>query len=215
MFNIRDYLYYNQTYCLFCKEEKALNLICKNCYDSLDLINGEFNMDNSICYYPLFYNNFIKRIISDYKFGKNTYLAKPLALLMYKFIKDEELIGKVDYISYIPMDPKSEYRRGFNQVKLLAEELSTLLDLPVISILYKNRRTKEQNKLSFEARKDNLKGSFSLVKDCNISNKIVLLIDDLITTGTTMEEAIKTISSLDRVEVIGLVLASSRIEEEV
>ncbi len=215
MFRLEDYLFYNQDYCFLCKEEKALKLICKNCYDSLELINGEFNLDNGKCYYPLFYNNFIKRLISDYKFSKKTYLSKPFALLMYNLIKDRKLASKIDYITYIPMDSLSEYRRGFNQAQLLAQELSTLLDIPLLDILYKNRRTKEQNKISFDQRKTNLEASFSLLKDCNISNKIVLLIDDLITTGTTMEEAIKTIELLDGLEVIGLVLASSRIEEEV
>ena len=51
MFRLEDYLFYNQDYCFLCKEEKALKLICKNCYDSLELINGEFNLDAIILYF--------------------------------------------------------------------------------------------------------------------------------------------------------------------
>lgn len=211
---IFDFIFFNQNYCYVCKDEKTENLICSSCLERLDFIDGNFLVDNNRVYYPLFYNNYIKEIIREFKFHKKTYLVKPLAAILFKYISQKEELKDIDYVSFIPMEQRALFDRGFNQVQLLANELADLLDVEVISLIEKNKKTREQNKVSLTQRKENIKNSFRPIDDCNIDGKTILLIDDLVTTGNTLREASQTILINNKVNIKFLTITSSRIGED-
>ena len=98
----------------------------------------------------------------------------------------------IDFIVYIPSSKKAIRDRGFNQCEYLAEEISKNLSISVCKDIIKNKNIKEQKLLSKEERYKNIKGAFSLKTDKNIKNKKLLLLDDVMTTGST----INTISRL-------------------
>ena len=114
------------------------------------------------------------------------------------------------YITYVPMYKSKEKRRGFNQAKIIANELGKIFSKPVISLLDKTGDTKEQAKLNKEDRLLNVKNSFSLIntsiaspdrpglselilskQDQDVFIKNILLVDDVFTTGATMKECCK------------------------
>ena len=211
---IRDFLFYKQDSCHICLNEVTSNYICPSCLDNFEFTDGSFDLDQDKVYYPLFYNNFLKEIIRKYKFEKQTYLVKPLALILFEYIKTKKELLEADYISYVPMDKKSEFSRGYNQAKLLAEELGKYLGLPVIELFQKTKKTKEQNKLSVQERKINLKSSFAVINPCQIKDKRIILIDDLVTTGNTLKSAKRVIEKNYQLNLSFLVLSSSRIGED-
>lgn len=211
--SILDFLIFNQNICQVCKEERTHDIICSTCLERLEFIKGKFILDDIIVFYPMFYNNYLKHIIKEYKFGEKTYLAKPLAAILFKYLLQEGILEKVDYISFIPMEKRQEFKRGYNQVYLIAKELAFLADKQVINLANKIKKTKEQNKLSIEDRKLNLKNAFEPVKNLDIKNKNIIVLDDLVTTGNTLRVFSQTIKETYETNLIFVTLTSSRIGE--
>jgi ComF family protein len=116
---------------------------------------------------------------------------------MMKFLGKvlEENIDKArfegtDYIVAVPMYKKKEKERGYNQAYLLAKALAQITGIPVLTdVLLRVRETGAQSKLNYYARQKNVSGAFSLGDNKNaILSKAILLVDDIYTTGSTMNE---------------------------
>lgn len=201
--------------CYLCGE-RAYNLrdhICRDCYNFLDIVHREVDLNSPYihrAYYTLVYNRYMREVIADYKFNGKSYLYKPLALLMLKTIEEKALIDEIDIIMYIPAHRRKEAKRGYNQAELLASYIGKLLDKEVSHSLIKTRYTRDQGKLSRLERMNNLKDSFKIRAREEIRGKTILLVDDIITTGTTIEEVGKILIKNEARKVYGLALTSSK-----
>ena len=97
-----------------------------------------------------------------------------------------------DYILYVPLHKKRERKRGFNQSKIIANQLGKELGVEVLDILERSKNTRRLFELDEKERKQELKNVFKISKDIeNYRNKNVLLIDDIFTTGSTVNEISK------------------------
>ncbi len=94
-----------------------------------------------------------------------------------------------DLITYVPTSFRRYIERGYNQSELLAKALADLLQLPVVSLLKKTESTISQTYLNKALRKDMMPDIFALKQTESIEDKILLLIDDVSTTGTTLQAA--------------------------
>lgn len=115
-----------------------------------------------------------------------------------------------DIITYVPLTKFRERWRGFNQSKLIAQMLARHLNKPYCQILYKKRRTKNQAELDKKARKSNLINAFKLKSNIPIQLKSqnILIIDDVCTTGSTLEECANTIiNNFPQIKVSALCIA--------
>nr|WP_317283754.1 ComF family protein [uncultured Sellimonas sp.] len=100
---------------------------------------------------------------------------------------------KADALIPIPMMNKKKRERGYNQAEILAKELSKQTGIPVIKNgLIRTKEVKAQKRLSKEARKRNLEGVFQIKSTCRLPSSVILL-DDIYTTGNTINEAAKTL----------------------
>jgi ComF family protein len=126
----------------------------------------------------------VDRIIGQIKYGKKPQFLGHLARIAAQLL---ELPDDIECIIPVPMHFVSQFRRGFNQSDLLASELAKLLELPVErNLLQKNVSTERQMTLPRAARLKNQKDVFH----CKASHfKRVLLVDDVMTTGATLESA--------------------------
>ena len=97
-----------------------------------------------------------------------------------------------DYILYVPLHKKRERKRGFNQSKIIANQLGKELGVEVLDILERSKNTRRLFELDEKERKKELKNVFKISKDIeNYTNKNILLIDDIFTTGSTVNEISK------------------------
>jgi len=114
-----------------------------------------------------------------------------------------------DYILIpIPLYIKKLKWRGFNQAEEIAKELSNFLDIPsAFDCLIKNQETRPQTELNDQERKENVKGVFLIKNKEKIKNKKILLVDDVYTTGSTMEEAAEVLKKAGAKKVIGITIA--------
>lgn len=143
---------------------------------------------------PLIYRGKYRRALLNFKFKNRQHYSKAFAKLMAKDIKRSYPDMIFDYITFVPMHKKPLKKRGFNQSELLANELSRELNIPCITTLEKTKNTKPQHTLRGVKRLNNLKGAFKAIDKKGLSNRSVLLIDDVITTGTTLGECCKTLT---------------------
>ncbi len=99
-----------------------------------------------------------------------------------------------DYITFIPVSKKTLKKRDYNQAYLIATQLSKLLDVEVLDVLAKVSKTKPQKSLSAKERKVNVYGAFDLKDKSAVKDKTFLIIDDVKTTGSTLNECSKMLN---------------------
>lgn len=153
------------------------------------------------------YDSFSKPFITEFKSKNNGYAINGAAFMIYKSLGGEI---EFDIITFIPMSRKSIAKRGYNQSRLIANELSWLTDKPVGALLKKVRHTKEQKYLNAKERQENVKDAFVCNKEKAVNGKQVLLIDDVSTTGSTLSEAVKALKNAGAVSVRAAVFAKTK-----
>lgn len=214
---IKNILFSNKNLCYICREEKDNKgpYICLNCYENLEIVNGEIDLDSPYIeklYYSLFYNRFIRDKISDYKFNEKNYLCRPFGQIIVDTAREKEIHKDIDLIFYIPSHRRKEALRGYNQGELLGQYISKALKIPLSKgNLVKVKNTKDQSGLNKLDRRLNLDNSFEIREPKEIRGKKILLIDDIITTGRTLEESSKVLIENGVEEIIGLTLTSTKI----
>lgn len=133
------------------------------------------------------YDDMWKLSIEKYKYYGCREYGMFYAKAMFLFGKRDIMRWKPDILVPVPLHRKKEKKRGFNQAAYIAEKLSVLTGIPCDrEIVKKCRNTKSQKKLSAQERRNNLKNAFLLQK--NVSGLTLLIIDDVYTTGSTMDE---------------------------
>ena len=129
------------------------------------------------------YEGVLRELIHLYKYGRIPTLARPLADLLAAALPRDE---RADAIVPVPLHWWRRWRRGFNQAELLARDLSRRTGTPVAHVLRRARPTSAQAGLSNQARRKNVTGAFASRRASQpLEGKHVLLIDDVMTTGST------------------------------
>ena len=144
--------------------------------------------------YIFLYQGIIRRIILKYKFQEESYLYKTFVNFLLKNENFFENIEKYDTIVPVPISRKRLKSRGYNQSELIAKEIAYNSNLALeTECLYKVRNIVEQSKLNKEERLKNIQGVYELVSKEKLYKKKILLIDDIFTTGSTVNECAKVL----------------------
>lgn len=217
-------------FCLNC--QKHLNVaqfLCNDCFGAIKLNSAPFCpvcrkrlAENKICrhgrqrfsYLLLAASSYddpiLKNLIHYYKYKSFKNLTPLLGEIIIKYINSLSskfcILNSV--IVPIPLYPSRERKRGFNQAKLLAEFVGQKLNLELAAALKKIKNIKPQAQLkSGEERIKNIEGCFGITNPEFVKNKNIILIDDVFTSGATMNEAVKTLKQNGARKIIALVLA--------
>ena len=136
----------------------------------------------------------VRRVIHDYKYRRQTHLRNVVARWLGETLDDIRLRGRrFDLIVSVPLHPTRQRERGFNQAALLAELLSARISLPHQSLLERVRYTTTQTAFDRAERMENLRNAFRLRKKMDVRDLRVLLIDDVLTTGSTLSECARVL----------------------
>lgn len=141
------------------------------------------------------YDGIFASAVKSFKFYGMRQFDYPLAKVMAEAIFKELSKEEFDLITFVPLHKRNLSVRGYNQSELLALCLSQMLDVPAINTLNKTRYTKPQHKTKGKKRAENVKGAYKIVDKNLITGKRILLIDDIITTGSTLGECAKTLDA--------------------
>jgi len=127
-----------------------------------------------------------------------------------RMAKAAQALGGFDAVCYVPLHPKRRRLRGFDQAELLAKRIAQALGVPFIAGASRTRDTKTQTKLNRAERKENMQGAFA--PGARLSGR-VLLIDDVLTTGSTAAACAQALVQSGAGSVFLLTFARAREEE--
>ena len=198
-----DIIYPYDNKCIICGVEGFLG-ICSKCKSEIKRVHQQ----EEIMAYG-YYGGVLKKLILNLKYHKSFIAGKVLADLLCQIIIEKEL--SIDFICYVPISKDSLKKRGFNQCSVLAKNISSILDIPVIDCLVKVKETKEQKLLGKEERMKNILDAFEIKNKEKIFKKNILLIDDVYTTGATINECKKNIEKCNINKIYLLTIAKSNI----
>jgi len=184
--------------CPFCFVKTKNFQLCSNCQKHYYL-SGVLTVSK--------YKKPISTLIQTLKYQGNQELAKVLATIAASKLK-RHLSKNQKILTAIPLHKNKERNRGFNQASLIAQELASILKLEYQpNLLIRTRDTQSQTKLTRPERFKNLKAAFKLRSKINLKNKTIVLVDDVMTTGATLNEAAKALKPAKPKQIWGLVIA--------
>lgn len=188
----------NGSVCPKCGLPQNGQMLCTSCTNWSAEIDGIRS--------PYIFNGVIRRAVHELKYRNLRAIAVTLAGLLYDYLKENPLPG--DVLVPVPLHPKRLRERGYNQSGLLSKELGYLTGIPVIGdCLVREQLGQSQARTSsvFE-RRSNVSGVFSC-RDERLRGKRVLLIDDVATSGATLNSCAGVMKSAGAASVWGLVVA--------
>lgn len=138
---------------------------------------------------PFVYDETMRGSIAMYKYGGRKEYAAFYAEEILRVCAEEMRLWRAEALVPIPLHPSRRRKRGFNQAGLLARELSRRTGIPAEEHLLKRvKKTHVQKELNDQERRKNLKGAFALREE-KLPYKRIILVDDIYTTGSTIDEA--------------------------
>lgn len=191
-------------------------LVCTRCRSFLPRTGYERNEDNPLA--RLFYGKVrLKAVTACYFFSKAGRVQHLIHELKYKgnvdagiflgqelgkSIKDAPLFQDIDYLIPVPLHPKKEKKRGYNQSMVIARGIAEVTGIPIgDKFLVRSINTATQTHKTKEERWQNVKDIFELHHSKQLEGKYVLLIDDVLTTGATLEACALKLSAITGVTI--------------
>lgn len=137
---------------------------------------------------PFYYEDSIALSVRRLKFNGKDFLANILADEMAECVKEDFGEIKFDFICFVPFTLSQKLHRKYNQSELLAERLSEKLNIPLNRVMVKLFDTKPQHKTGFRYRSGNVFGVYDINEKADVKGRTILLVDDVKTTGSTLND---------------------------
>lgn len=181
-------------------DSPALNHLCGNCLES----KPYFSLARSVAGYE----TLILDLIHQFKYGRNIAAGSALASFMAEFNFSDIDFTDYSLIMPVPLHIRRLRERGFNQALILARAIGKKYQIPVnFSLLKRCKFTLTQTGLDKNAREKNIRGAFAVNDNTKIEGKNIILIDDVYTTGATINQCAKTLIKAGASKVAVLTLA--------
>jgi len=195
-------------FCQICQDllDDARRMVCPKCWSSFETY-GDFAVKFPASQKTLHtvivgllgqatLDDPLNQIIHQLKYDRRAALAMGLADRMALVLSSYPWVKHIDMIVPVPLHPSRARSRGYNQSQLLAEHLGNMFGVPVVSkVLERIRPTESQTRLNQEQRRKNVAGAFRVPCPEEVEGQRILLVDDVVTTGATLNECAKTLES--------------------
>jgi len=192
--------------------------ICENCFKRIPFMSENNQksflrsygyIDKIICVCE--YSGIIKDSLIRYKFFEKSGYHRTFAKLLAEKVKKMTNYREFDIIISVPLHNEKEKARGYNQSKLISKIIGRELCLHENSgLLSRIKNTYSQSLLSKEERHFNVHGAFKINRTAEAIGKSILLVDDIMTTGSTLEECAKVLKEAGAKNVTAAIIASGR-----
>jgi len=191
----------NEQICPICKKISVQGQIHRNCQSSSSL--------DGLIAASKYSDKIIKNAILNFKYRGAKDISQSLSWLIIDHIKDKQIsfFKEVDIVIPIPLHKKKYIQRGFNQTNLIAEDICNYFEWKFGDYLQRIKYTQTQTKLNEKQRQINIEGVFKMKVGVDLKNKNIILVDDVITTGSTLQECAKVLKQAGATKVWGLAVA--------
>lgn len=210
-------------WCKLCKKPliRSENQICLSCFYGLPRTRIQGNKSDSLqellagkkiefAEAFLFYEKggHVQKLIHSLKYHNNKELGYILGKQFALELDKDSLLNRADMLLPVPLHPKRQRKRGYNQAEWIAKGIGSVMDIPVnTSALRKTGKTNSQTKKSVYDRWINVENIFSLTNPEELAGKHVILVDDVVTTGATSGTCIDLLASVPDIRISILALA--------
>lgn len=154
------------------------------------------------------YNETSSRIVFKYKYGKRTFLARVISDMMCDILdkKYSDVLANADFVTFVPLSKKRTKERGFNQSEKLAKYICKRYNLEAVELIKRVKNTKKLYGLNSADRKKVLKNAFVINPDYRnkLNGKKVVIIDDIFTSGSTVNEISKVLRLNGVFEIVSI-----------
>lgn len=199
--------------CLLCgKVVRVSELFCTACREQCPTAPEvrRFSLPREFCVYAaLPYTGGFRKTLHALKFQGQKGRGEAIGQLMASVLESPP---PAELVTWVPMTPEKQLARGYNQSEALAKAAARALGLPALPVLTKVRETATQHELSREERIGNVQGAYTA--DRRAKGKTILLIDDIVTTGSTICACAKALYAAGAEQVVGLCAASAEHHSE-
>lgn len=203
-----EVIYPREEKCYICNREGE-KVICDKCNKEIPRFKDIGSIEGCNLYVCSYYSFSVKDLILKLKYKGDFHSGEILVLLLEEKIRNEGLI--LDYITYVPIAKDALKKKEFNQCEYLAKELGKRLNIKVIQVLKKKNKIREQKTLSKEERDKNVSEAFEVKNFKILEGKRILLLDDVITTGSTLKYCAKELKKINEIKIFMLTIAKSNI----
>ncbi len=185
--------------CIFCQNilEKEETDLCHSCRISIEEYgSGKRNIQFIAKWTAMwYYSGNIRESIHRYKFYRHQSYSKAYGRFLAMHLLQSGLLEETDCLTWVPTSFFRRMRRGYDQSKEIAQEVSRHLEIPLARTLIKHRHTPPQSTIrGIAQRRANILGAYHVPKKADIRGKRILLIDDILTTGCTATECAKMLN---------------------
>lgn len=192
----------------------GVEVVCPSCYDRLGLYSR---------WHPLpleagalaeaaalgQYRGPLRQAVHRVKFRSDRRLGLALGYLLGALALSAPGPGRVDAVVPLPLHGERAWQRGFNQAAVLAQGAARTMGRPVWEgALARVRATRQQARLGEDDRRHNVEGAFAVPPDVSVAGRRLLLVDDVATTGATLEAAARALVAAGASRVYGVVVAA-------
>jgi len=209
--------------CLLCDEYLDQNerLVCEQCWNNLPRLDQKLPenqtapaLNESAALKRIVslweFSDAVHRVIYEMKYFRKKSIANRIGREIATIIANDAEISSADLIVPVPLHKTKFRERGFNQSHLIANVISCIFKIPVENgILQRIKRTKTQAKLNADERRKNVADAFKCVSGKGINNKTILIVDDVCTTGATINACAEVLRKHGCVKTIGLTAAKT------
>ena len=203
-------------YCQGCETPLGYNnslFLCQKCFEKLSnpvissCASGESHLFIKRAYHCCQYEGLIKELIHKFKYNKKIFLKNAFISLLYNAFITKMAPERIDIVMPVPMHHADERNRGFNQSAILAKGLSEKTNTAFENTLKKSKQTRAQAGLKRAERLSNIKNAFSCKERADFQDKCILIVDDVFTTGATINECARILNLYGARSTLALTLA--------
>lgn len=165
------------------------------------------------------YNKLSKKMVFGLKYGKKTYMARHIAGIMGDVLNEKypEILEEMDYLLFVPLNKKRQRKRGFNQTEKIASYLEKYIGVKSLDALKRNKNTKRLYKLKPKERQKEVLNAFEVKEEYEalLEGANILLLDDIFTTGSTINEISKTLRLNGVEKIVSITFLTGRYEKNI
>ena len=204
--------------CLCCDKRltESEQYLCLHCYCELPrthyhrrtdnpvlkLFAGFFQINEIAAFLFFTRDGKVQKLVHTFKYYGNKQLAQYLGRIAAIDMKNDGLFSHIDMLIPVPLHPKKERKRGYNQAEWIAKGVAQVYSCQIrTDVICRNIDTVTQTRKTVYERNLNVEEIFSLKEAFSLEGKHILLIDDVITTGATLRACIKTLSDIPDVRI--------------
>ncbi|MEO6404240.1 MAG: phosphoribosyltransferase family protein [Ferruginibacter sp.] len=190
--------------CLGCGSDTIINkqLLCLNCINALPhtgyaslqgnalekIFTGRLPVSAAHSEFYFSKGKLVQHLIHELKYKSNKDIGHYMGEMMGKTLLQSGRFSKIDYLVPLPLFPEKEFKRGYNQSEIICNGLSAVMNIPVLkNNVLRKHATETQTRKHRAERWENVAESFLVKHPEKITGKHILLVDDVVTTGATLE----------------------------